>query len=71
MTDFKCKHCGDSIIPTECEVCGKKIKNQCSTCHKEAAHDIIKNQNIHFVGNKNSGQNSIEDDSDAFKCADD
>lgn len=67
-----CKHCGDEIDPNaECSECKKKLREQCQTCHNEVNHGIIKNQNIHFVGNSNSGNNSVEDDTDAFKCADD
>lgn len=62
---MKCIHCDSIISGTyECTTCEERLCNQCSICHDEIIHKQIKNQNIHFVGNRNQ----IEDE-DAFKKA--
>lgn len=70
MADYECKHCEESIFPAMCEECGKIIKDQCRTCHREVSHGIIKIQNINMVGNAAPGM-SPDEDPDAFGRADD
>lgn len=51
MSESHCRHCDDPISGTiACEVCNRKLRDQCWTCHAELAHGRIKNQNIHVCG---------------------
>ena len=65
-----CKHCEDRISSgRKCSACDQTLVDQCMICHKEIAHGIIKNQNIHIVGS-GGGQNGLDRDPDAFGRAD-
>ena len=65
-----CKHCQSRISgERKCLECDQTLVDQCLTCHKEVAHDIIVDQNIHIVGS-DRGLSGIDQDPDAFSRAD-
>lgn len=52
-TNLKCKHCAGTIREDAfCDVCKKFLDDQCSTCHDEVAHDVIKIQNCNTRGGR-------------------
>lgn len=64
-----CKHCRCRINPAaECEICRKKLKEQCITCHLEVQHDLIFIQNIHICSSPLRRQDFY--DYDAYGIAD-
>ena len=65
---MECKHCKDSIGKQLCSICKNDIEDECMTCHKELAHDIIKVQNIHIVGGRgNIKTDGIDNDPDMYQ----
>ncbi len=49
MTQRTCKHCGDPIARSTCEICDRQPWNCCADCHAEIAHGVVRDQNVHFV----------------------
>lgn len=44
---MQCKHCEEPINPNRwCDICRRKLTDQCRTCHEEVAHGQIRNQNF-------------------------
>jgi hypothetical protein len=52
-----CRHCGEAVRTYVCPKCKVEVIDQCPLCHGEAAHGIISDQNIHFVGNRSAIKN--------------
>ena len=51
-----CKHCKDARRPWKCDLCDKSITDECYSCHRELAHGVIVNQNIHIVSSTGGGK---------------
>ncbi len=67
--DGACKHCRCRVSgPRACPECNVQLADQCTTCHREVAHGLVWNANIHFVGGT-SARGSVAEDTDAFRKA--
>ena len=63
QTSSVCRHCRcDLSLAEQCSICDRPLDGQCAACHHELSHDVIVDQNIHFVG----GRSGRRDDADAF-----
>jgi len=65
-----CKTCKETVPAELCEHCNKVVLHSCLDCHKELAHGIVEDQNIHIIGGSDGKLGTPEYDEDAFKRSD-